>query len=64
MTTENDKAWQLYLKTTGIVFDQPAYWVEATELRTVTRREPRLLAKFDTPDQLPIPLETTGRGRP
>lgn len=60
MTTENDKAWQLYLKTKGIVFDQPAYWVEATELRTVTGREPRLLAKFDTPDQLPKPFREAG----
>ncbi len=60
MTTENDKAWVRYLEAKQIVFDQPSYFIEASELKTLANREPRLLAKFDTPEQLAQPLKQAG----
>lgn len=60
MTTENDRAWARYTEAKNINFDQPAYPVEATELKALTKREPRLLAKFDTPEQLAQPLKRAG----
>lgn len=60
MPTENDLAWLEYVNAKGIHFDQPSYLVDATELKNITKREPRLLAKFDTPDQLPEPLARAG----
>src|SRR5579872_6849743 len=60
MTTENDSAWTLYCEAKNIVFDQPSYLIEAAELKKITQREPRLLAKFDTPSQLPQPFKDAG----
>ncbi len=60
METENDKAWARYLEAKHIVFDQPSYFVEAAELKRLAKREPRLLAKFDTPEQLAQPLKKAG----
>jgi hypothetical protein len=60
MTTSNDSAWQRYLSAKEIDFTQPSYTIEADELRELAQREPRLLAKFDTPDQLPQPFRESG----
>jgi hypothetical protein len=60
MTTQNDKAWARYIEAVGIKFDEPYYTVSATELKGLTGREPRLLAKFDTPKQLPEPFRVAG----
>lgn len=60
MSTENDKAWERYLSAKEIVFDQPIYTIDAVELKALTNREPRILAKFDTPEQLPKPFQTAG----
>lgn len=60
MSTENDKAWERYLEAKAITFDQPTYTVDAHDLKSIANREPRLLAKFDTPEQLPQPLKTAG----
>ena len=60
MATQNDAAWEIFLKEKGIVFDQPTYTVTADELKAITGREPRLLAKFDTPNQLAEPLKNAG----
>src|SRR4051794_5328103 len=60
MPTANDIGWLRYIEATGIVFDQPIYSIDATELGRVAQREPRLLVKFDTPDQLPKPLKDAG----
>lgn len=60
MATENDKGWQKYLQAKGIHFDQPSYLVSATELKQLAEREPRLLSKFDTPEQLAAPIRAAG----
>lgn len=60
MPTANDLAWSDYIRVKDIRFDQPSYIVDATELKSITNREPRLLAKFDTPEQLPDPLARVG----
>ncbi|MCK6581149.1 MAG: hypothetical protein L6Q98_23915 [Anaerolineae bacterium] len=58
--TENDKAWQRYLDAQAIRFDQPFYAVNAVQLKELGGREPRLMAKFDTPEQLAAPLRNAG----
>lgn len=60
MTTKNDTAWASYLEAKNITFDQLTYTIEASELMALTGREPRLLAKFDSPDQLALPLKNAG----
>jgi hypothetical protein len=60
MATENDKGWQKYLQAKEIHFDQPSYLVNATELKQLAGREPRLLSKFDTPEQLAAPFRDAG----
>jgi hypothetical protein len=60
MNTENDKAWDRYLRAKEITFDKPIYSIDATELKDLAGREPRLLAKFDTPEQLAKPLRNAG----
>lgn len=60
MSTKNDTAWERYIKAKEITFDQPTYTIDAHDLKSITNREPRLLTKFDTPEQLPKPLKTAG----
>ncbi len=60
MSTKNDAAWERYIKAKAITFAQPTYIIDADELKSITNREPRLLTKFDTPEQLPKPLKTVG----
>lgn len=59
--TRNDQAWQKYLKEKDIVLDGKSWFViEAKELKSISGREPRLLAKFDTPADLPEPFKESG----
>jgi len=60
VSTKNDKAWAKYCEAKNIVFDQPSYFVDASELKEKSGREPRLLAKFDTPEQLPKVFKDAG----
>ncbi len=53
MPTANDTAWEQYLTCRGLLLDGRPHRVQAEDLRRVTNREPRLLAKFDTPEELP-----------
>lgn len=53
MATSNDKAWQTFLETEKLDLDGRAILVEANRLRQISNREPRLLAKFDMPNELP-----------
>jgi hypothetical protein len=53
-------AWQRYIDHEGIKFDQPSYIIDASKLKAITGYEPRLLAKFDTPDDLPPAFRTAG----
>lgn len=60
MATKNDGAWNKYLDECNIRLNGDACHVLASRLKQVTGREPRLLAKFDTPDQLPKPFRDSG----
>jgi hypothetical protein len=60
LSTVNDEAWARYISSQGIKFDQPSYRVNAEELKKITQREPRLLAKFDTPSELATPIREAG----
>lgn len=61
MSSLNDSAWQSYLDQKKIVLDGSSFYeVDAEELKELAGREPRLLAKFDEPGQLPEPLAKAG----
>jgi len=60
MATANDLAWEQYLNLRGLPLDGTSHHVLADDLRQVTGREPRLLAKFDTPEELPRCLREAG----
>jgi hypothetical protein len=60
VSTVNDEAWERYIDAKGIKFDQPNYRVNAEELKRISLREPRLLAKFDTPGELATPIREAG----
>lgn len=60
MPTANDEAWERYLTATGTELDGRSYPVAADDLKRITGREPRLLAKFDQPDELPRCLAVAG----
>lgn len=60
MTSQNDRAWTQYLQAKGLILDGTSYTVVSDELKQLTGREPRLLAKFDQPDQLPVPFKHAG----
>lgn len=60
MTSQNDQAWTQYLQAKGLILDGTSYTVVSDELKRLTGREPRLLAKFDQPDQLPEPFVQPG----
>jgi len=51
--TKNDLAWRRYIQETGTVLDGRIYEIQAEDLKRIARREPRLLTKFDRPEQLP-----------
>lgn len=60
MATQNDEAWETYIAERKLVLDGTRYVVGADDLKQVTKREPRLLAKFDTRDELPKILDEHG----
>ncbi len=60
MPTANDKAWEYYIAANHLSLDGKSYEVDAAKLKEITGREPRLLTKFDTPDQLPRILRDNG----
>ena len=60
MATANDLAWEQYLSHRNLSLDGSSHRVSAEDLRRVTHREPRLLAKFDTPEELPRCLREAG----
>ncbi len=53
MPTANDTAWERYVTEQNLQLDGTTYRITARELKTIAKREPRLMAKFDTPRQLP-----------
>ncbi len=53
MPTENDRAWERYITTKGLQLDGTVYEIQARELEEIAHRQPRLLTKIDTPEQLP-----------
>lgn len=57
---KTDEGWRLYIEKKGIHFDQAIYWVDAAELAELSDCEPRILAKFDTSEQLARPLAKAG----
>jgi hypothetical protein len=60
MATANDSAWEHYIKAKKLKLDGKEYVVNADELKEITKREPRLLAKFDDPAHLPRILRENG----
>jgi len=60
MPTENDKAWEKYITDMHLQLDGRQYDVSAEKLKTVTGREPRLLAKLDSEEQLPTIFKRNG----
>ncbi|RJP47936.1 MAG: hypothetical protein C4583_15520 [Anaerolineaceae bacterium] len=53
MASANETAWKNYIETTKIKLDGQSYKVNAKDLKRITGREPRLLAKVDDPEHLP-----------
>lgn len=53
MASANETAWKNYIEVTKIKLDGQSYKVDAKELKRITGREPRLLAKIDDPEHLP-----------
>ncbi len=60
MQSQTDVAWERYLAAKGFPLDGSHYTVLADELKQLGGREPRLMAKFDEPNQLPQPLARAG----
>ncbi len=60
MPTANDKAWERYILQKKLPLDGRTHVVTAKDLKTVAQREPRLMAKFNTPRQVPVVLRKSG----
>lgn len=61
MSTKNDNAWGRYLAAHNIELDgTQIHRINAGDLKQITGREPRLLAKFDNARQLSTPLRDAG----
>ena len=60
MPSQNDLGWERYLAAKGLQLDGAHFVVLAEELGRLAGREPRLMAKFDEPDQVPRPLARAG----
>lgn len=60
MARANDVAWQTYIEKTKLKLDGRSHIVKAENLKKVTGREPRLMAKIDEPEQLPNILKNAG----
>jgi len=57
MPTKNDEAWERYIAAQNLQLDGRVHRIEAELLKDVSKREPRLMTKFDTPNQLPEVLK-------
>ena len=60
MARANDSAWENYIEHYKIKLNGQSYKVDAKDLKKVTGREPRLMAKVDDPDHLPGILRAAG----
>lgn len=60
MARANDVAWETYIQETKIQLNGQSYVVDAKNLKKVTKREPRLMAKVDDPEHLPNVLRNAG----
>jgi len=60
MPTANDKAWERYIAAQALQLDGATHRITARDLKTVAKREPRLMTKFDVPRQLPRILCESG----
>lgn len=60
MARANDVAWETYIRETKIRLNGQSYIIDAKNLKKVTQREPRLMAKVDDPEQLPNVLREAG----
>lgn len=58
--SKNALAWKKYLVAKRLRLDGTSYEIDAEDLGRLTGREPRLLAKFDTADQVPDELRAPG----
>jgi hypothetical protein len=57
---KNDEAWAEYISEKRFSLDGRQYRIDAEDLKQVTKREPRLLAKFDTKEEMPAVLRDNG----
>lgn len=60
MARKNDEAWARYVTEKRLELDGRQYIVDAEDLKQITNREPRLLAKFDTAAEMPAVLRDNG----
>lgn len=60
MARANDVAWETFVRETKIKLDGQSHVVDAKNLKKITQREPRLMAKVDDPEQLPNVLRNAG----
>lgn len=60
MARANDVAWETFVRETKIRLDGRSHVVDAKNLKRITQREPRLMAKVDDPEQLPNVLQSAG----
>jgi hypothetical protein len=60
MPAVHDAAWQGFIDRHKLVLDGRPHFVDAERLRQQTGCEPRLLAKYDSPEELPRCLRDAG----
>jgi hypothetical protein len=60
MSAGHDVSWQRFVDHNKLVLDGRPHRIEAEALRTQTGCEPRLLARYDSPDDLPRCLREAG----
>jgi hypothetical protein len=60
MARANDVAWETYVQEAKIKLNGQSYVVDAKNLKKVTEREPRLMAKVDDPEHLPNVFRNAG----
>lgn len=60
MSSKNELAWEKYIQDERINLDGHPYIIQAKNLKNITNREPRLLAKVNDPEQLPKVFRNAG----
>lgn len=60
MARANDVAWETFVREAKVKLDGHSYVVDAKNLKKITQREPRLMAKVDDPEQLPNVFRNAG----